>query len=181
MAKKKAKRKAPAGTERKSLPSSALSHRSRPETRDRAFQVLGDMRRDPSLTFTRAARSRKIDPRSVRALISSAFRRDSSGRIKARFSDRYRKTLHIPSDKPEIRIPVPTKHSRERRLIGRWLDALNAAGKGDFTKLREFPRDQFVGGVLLPTNLLEVQPILRALAEQESPYEGLYRNLARPS
>jgi len=139
------------------------------------------MLRDPALTFTRAARNRGIDPRTVREQIPSGFLKDSSGRIRARTSDRFHQTLHIPSTKPEVRIAVPTKSRRQRQLVGRWMDAINAARRGDFSRLNRFPRGQFVGGVRLPTGLYEVQLILRALAEEEAPFEGLYRSIARPS
>jgi len=148
--------------------------------RDRALKVLADMRRSPSLTLTQAARNREIDPRLVRQKLPTAFRKDSSGRIKAKPSDRYRQTLYIPSTKPDVRIPVATKNSRDRQLVGRWMDALNAAGRGDFSKLKKFPKGQFVGGVRLPTGTYEVQRILDGQAEQEAPYEGLYRGIARP-
>jgi len=150
-------------------------------TRSRAIQVKGDMLRNPSLTLRQAARNRDIDARTVRAHIESALFKDSSGRIKARPSDRFRETLHIPSTQPGIAIPVPTKNRRERQLVGQWMTALNASGRGDFSKIREFPKGQYVGGVHLPTDTHEVQRILNALAEEESPYEGLYRTLARPS
>lgn len=151
------------------------------DTHSRSLQVLGDMRRDPSLTLSQAARNREIDPRLVLKKLPSAFRKDSSGRVKARPSDRYRQTLYIPSTTPDVRIPVSTKNSRERQLVGRWRAALNAAQHGDFSKLKKFPKGQFVGGVRLPTGIYEVQHILEAEAEQETPYEGLYRSIARPS
>ncbi len=154
---------------------------SKPVIRRRALQVLGDMRRDPSLTLTQAARNREVDPRSVRKQLPSAFLTDSSGRIRARESDRYRQTLHIPSSRPGVLIPVPTKNSRERQLLGQWMDAINAAGRRDFSKITKFPRRQIVGGVRLATGPRTVQRILNALAEQEEPFEGLYRSLARPS
>lgn len=150
-------------------------------TRSRALKALADMRRDPSLTFTQAARNREIDPRSVRRHIASAFYKDSSGRIKPRASDRFRQILYIPSTKPGVRIAVPTKNSRERRLVGRWMDALNAAGRGDFSKLKHFPRGRLVGGVRLSTGTDQVQRILNALVEEVTPFEGLYRSIARPS
>ena len=61
------------------------------------------------------------------------------------------------------------------------MDALNTAGRGDFSKIRKFPEGKSVGGVRLATNDHEIQLILDAMAEEESPFEGLYRNLARPS
>ena len=146
-----------------------------------ALNVLADMRRNPSLTLTQAARTREVDPRSVQKHVGSALRKDSSGRIRARASDRFRQTLYIPSSKPGVSIPVPTRNSRERQLVGRWMAAINAAGRGDFSKLKRFPHAQLVGGVRLPTGTHEVQRILRALAEEEAPFEGLYGSLAQPS
>jgi len=151
------------------------------DTRDRALHVLADMHRNPSLTFTQAARNRDIDPRAARKQLGSALRKDSSGRIRAAASDRFHKTLHIPSKKPGVRISISTKNLRERQLVGRWMAALNAAGRGDWSKLKKFPRGQVVGGVRFPTGTHEVQLILNALAEEEAPFEGLYRSIARPS
>lgn len=139
------------------------------------------MRRNPGLTFTKAARDRGIDPRSVRKHIPSVFKKDSSGRIKVRNTDRIRQTLYIPTAKPGIQKAVQTKSSRERRLVGRWLAAVNSAGRGDYSKLKRFPKKQSVGGTRLPTGTKEIQRILNALAEEESPFEGLYRSVARPS
>jgi hypothetical protein len=109
------------------------------------------------------------------------LRKNSSGRIKARPSDRFRVTLYIPSTKPGERIPVRTKNNRERQLLGQWQKAVNAAGKGDYSLIREFQSGQMVDGVLLPTGPYQIQKILEAAVESESPYEALYRTLARPS
>lgn len=149
--------------------------------KDKAFHVLSDMRRNPELRFTQAARNREIDPRIVRKLLPSAFQKDSSGRVRARTSDRYRQTLYIPGPKPNLKIEVQTKSSKERQIIGCWMDALNAAGRGDFSKMKKFPRKQVIGGVRLKTGTQEIQRILAAMAEEEAPYEGLYRSIARPS
>ena len=150
-------------------------------TRARCLQVKGDMLRNPALTFTQAARNRNVDPRSVLKHFRSGFYKDSSGRIKARPSDRSRQTLYTPSTKPGVSIPVPTRGRPQRLLVGRWMAAINAARSGDFSELKKFTRGQFVGGVRLPTGTHEVQLILNARAEEEAPYEGLYRSIARPS
>ncbi|MGI9101075.1 MAG: hypothetical protein ACR2IF_01405 [Terriglobales bacterium] len=139
------------------------------------------MRRYPSLTLTQAARSREVDPRSVRKQLPSAFIKDSSGRIRPRATDRYRQTLHIPTKKPGVLAPVVTRNSRQRRLLGQWMDAINAAGRGDFSKMKKFPRGQSVGGVRLVTGPRAIQRILNALAEKDEPFEGLYRSMAKPS
>jgi hypothetical protein len=139
------------------------------------------MLRNPSLTFARAIRKRKIDRRTVLHHFGSDFEKDSSGRLKARSIGRKRQTLYIPGFEPGQEIPIPTKDGRERRLVGRWMKALNAAGRGDFSQMDKFPRNKSIGGVRLPTNRNEVQRILMALAQRESPFERLYRTLARPS
>jgi hypothetical protein len=59
--------------------------------------------------------------------------------------------------------------------------ALNAAGSGDFSKINKFPKNKRIGGVLLPTKRAEIQQILVSLAEQESPFEGLYLTIVRRS
>jgi hypothetical protein len=149
--------------------------------RGRSFQVLRDMGRNPSLTLTQGARNRNVDSRTVQKHVGAAFQRDSSGRIRVRPTDRLRQTLYIPGAKPGEKIAVPTTNSTERRLLGRWMAALNNAGRGDFSKMDKVPRNQTIGGVRLATSRNEVQRILEALAEKESPFEGLYRTLARPS
>jgi hypothetical protein len=153
----------------------------RSSTYNRSSQVHQDMRRNPSLSFAQALRKRKIDGRTVLHHFGSEFEKDSSGRIKARPKGRKRQTLYIPGFEPGQQIPVPTKNASERRVLGRWMAALNAAGRGNFSKMDKFPRNKSIGGVRLPTNRNEVQRILRALAEKEYPFEGLYRTLARPS
>ncbi len=149
--------------------------------RERAAQVRRDMLRNPRLSLTRASRNRKVDPRTVRKYFVGALQRNSSGRIKVRPDDRLRQTLYIPGPEPGEEIPVPTSSSYERRLVGKWMAALNFAGRGDFSRIRTFPSGQTIGGVTLPTSDHEIQRILDALAEAEAPFEGLYRTVAGPS
>jgi hypothetical protein len=149
--------------------------------RARSLQVLSDLRRDPSLTFSQAAENRDVGRGTVRKYISAALRRDDSGRVKARLNDRIRETMFIPGTKPDEPIPVHTKSSQERKLVGQWHTALNAAARGDFSLIRNFPRGQMVGGVLLPTGPYQIQKILAAQAEAETKLEGPYRTLARPA
>jgi hypothetical protein len=165
-------------SKKKSFPK---NHHRKTSTYNRASKVHQDMLRNRSLSFARAARKRKIDGRTVLYHFGSDFEKDSSGRIKARSIGRRRQTLFIPGPETGQEIPVPTKNASERRVVGRWMAALNAAGRDDFSQMDRFPRNKSVGGVRLPTNRNEVQRILKALAEKESPFEGLYRTLARPS
>lgn len=120
-----------------------MSHRvSKPQTkrearaRRRSSHVYQDMLRKPTLSFTQAAQKRKVDRRTVLHHYGSDFEKDSSGRIKARSLDRRRQTLFIPGSEPGVDIPVPTKNASERRFVGRWMKALNAARRGDFSETR---------------------------------------------
>jgi len=157
------------------------SRRGSSAFKKRARQVQTDMLQDPSLPFTRAARKRRIDPRTVLNHLPSGFRKNSSGRIIARSVTGRRKLLYVPWFEPGEVMPVPTKSKAERLLVGRWMAALNAARGGNFSKIDAFPKNKRIGGVLLPTKHAEVQRILVSLSEQESPFEGLYRTIVRRS
>jgi hypothetical protein len=139
------------------------------------------MLKDPSLSLTRASRRRQIDPRTARNYKPRWFRKDPSGRIRAYAVPRRQKILYIPWFEPGEVMPVPTKNKEERLVLGRWMAALNAAKHGDFSQIDKFPKNKRIGGVLLPTKHADIQRILRSLAEQESPFEGLYRTIVRRS
>jgi hypothetical protein len=136
---------------------------------------------DPSLSFTAAARKWRVDPRWLQKHYGSEFEKNSSGRIRAKVRNPRHKTLYKPTATPGMAIPLVTRSKRERLLLGEWMAALNKAGKGDWSRMREFPKDKRIGGVPLETDPNEVQEILEALADEESPFEALYRAVARPS
>jgi hypothetical protein len=151
-----------------------LSTSSR-SARIKALHVLSDLRRDTNLSFTQAAKNRGISPRSVRKQIGSQLRQERpGGRIRVTTSDRIRVTMQIPSTRPDVLIPIHTKNSKERYLVGEWIAAIKEAGRGDFARLNRFPRGTFIDGVRLPTGRYEVQKILEALETSESPFDRLY-------
>src|SRR5215468_4398598 len=151
-----------------------LSKRSQ-FTRAKALHVLSDLRRDPKLTLSQAAKNREISPRSIWKHIGSQLERKGSGRrIGVTTSDRLRATLHIPSTKPDVLIPIHTKSSKERYLVGEWFASIIEAGRGDFSRLNQFPKGIYIDGVRLPTGAYEVQKILDAMENSESPFERLY-------
>jgi hypothetical protein len=162
---------------RKTSPKKTRSFKSSTEKRVR--QVRQDMRKDPSLSFARASRSRGIDPRTVLKHGPNGFRKDASGRIRAYAVPGRQKILYIPWFEPGEVKPIPTKSKAERLLVGRWMAALNSAGHNNWSKMNNFPRGKRVGGVLLPTNPAQIQQILKSLADRESPFEGLYRTIVR--
>ena len=142
---------------------------------------MADMAADSSLAFTPTAHKRGLDPRWVLREFGSQLEKDSSGRIRAKVRSRRRKTLYIPTATPDVRTPVATRNQRERKKVGKWMAAINAARGGNFSKMKKLPRRLVIGGVRLETSPKKVQEILVAMAEQESPFEGLYRAMGRPS
>ena|SRR5215469_175840 len=151
-----------------------LSERSQ-STRAKALHVLSDLRRDPKLTLTQAARNREVSLRSIRKYVESQLRQERpAGRIRVTTSDRLRATLHIPSTKPDVLIPIHTRSSKERYLVGEWFAAIKEAGRGDVARLNRFPKGTYIDGVRLPTGVYEVQKILEAMETSESPFEQLY-------
>jgi hypothetical protein len=143
--------------------------------RIKALHVLSDMRRDPNLTFSQATKNRGISTRSVRKQIRSQLKqKHPGGRIRATSSDRLSATLHIPSTKPDVLIPIHTKSSKHRSLVGEWFASVKEAGGGDFSRLSRFPKGTYIDGVRLPTGAYEVQRILEAMETSESPFERLY-------
>jgi len=83
-------------------------------------------------------------------------------------------TLQIPSTQPDVLIPLHTKSSKERYLVGEWFASINEAARGDFERLNRFPHGIVIDGVQLPTEIHEVQQILEAMESAESPFERLY-------
>jgi hypothetical protein len=143
--------------------------------RIKALHVLSDLRRDPNLSFTQAAKNREISTRSVREEIRSQLKQERPrGRIRVTASDRIRETLHIPSTKPDVLIPIHTKSSKERYLVGEWFASIVEAGRDDFSRLNRFPKGTYIDGVRLPTGAYEVQNILEAMETSEIPFERLY-------
>jgi len=158
---------------------SKLRKLTREQRLERGERVLATMLHDPSLSFTATARKHKVDPRWVLKHLGWKFRKDSSGRIRAKVRNSRYKTLYKPTSTPGVSVPVVTKNKGERQQLGQWMAALNAARSNHWSRMARFPKGQYIGGVLLETDPKEVQEILLALAEQESPFEGLYRTIVR--
>jgi hypothetical protein len=133
------------------------------------------LRRDPELTLTQAAKNREVSPRSIRKYIESQLRQERpGGRLRVTKSDSLRATLHIPSTKPDVLIPIHTRSSKERYLVGEWFASIKEAGRGDFARLKRFPKGTYIDRVRLRTGSYEVQKILEAMETSESLFERLY-------
>lgn len=151
-----------------------LSRRSQ-STRAKTLHVLSDLRRDPKLNSTQAAKNREVSLHSMWKHVGSELKQERpGGRIRVTASDRLRATLHIPTKKPDVLVPIHTKGSKERYLVGEWFASIKEAGRGEFSRLNRFPKGTYIDGVRLPTGRNEVQKILEALENSESPFERLY-------
>jgi len=154
--------------------SKRLSHRGQAE-RTKALHVLSDLRRDPNLALTQAAKNREISLDAIRKYIGPQLIQERpGGRIRVTQSDRLQAALQIPSDKPDVLVPIHTRSSKERYLVGEWFASINEASRGDFTRLKQFPKDIVIDGVRLPTEPHDVQRILEAMEAAEQPFEHLY-------
>jgi hypothetical protein len=134
------------------------------------------VRRDSMNAARSAGPSLSLYPSQTDAL-GSCTKEDrccSGGKLRVTSSDRLRATLHIPSTKPDVLIPIHTKSSRERYLVGEWFASIVEAGRGDFSRLNQFPKGIYIDGVRLPTGAYEVHKILEAMENSESPFERLY-------
>jgi hypothetical protein len=103
-----------------------------------------------------------------------AFFRDERGRLQVHRYDPYTRRLRIPTTKPgEFRL-LRARGSRKASLVGTWLNALKAAGHGDFSRIDAFPRNVFIDNVRLATSHYEVSRIVAAAAESHQPFEDIY-------
>jgi hypothetical protein len=109
-----------------------------------------------------------------------AFFRDSGGQLQVAGYDRYVKRLPLPTTQPGKVEIVRARGSHERSLCGRWLNALQAAGKGDFGPIDAFPKNVFIDGYRLATGHYEVQRIVEAFAESDRAFDELYALAGAP-
>jgi len=135
--------------------------------------------RGEKLSFTQAAHDRHVSPSSRHNYVTGLFYRDAHGRIQPRKSDSYTQRFTVPSTKPDVFVSITAKGKEERVLVAHWLDAIKAARGGDFSLIRDFPNNVFIDGRRLPTAPYEVQRILEALEQSETPLEQQYYGGAR--
>jgi hypothetical protein len=126
------------------------------------------------MSLPHAEKDAGIKAERAKYYLPKAFYVDSRGHFYPRGYDRYVQPLQLSTAQPgELRI-VRTRGSHQRSLAGQWENALKAAGNGDFGPIDAFPKDVFIDGYHLATDHDEVQRILEAQAESDSPLEELY-------
>jgi hypothetical protein len=130
--------------------------------RDRALHVLSAMRRDPSLSLSRAAKLQGVKPVTVKKYFSSSLTR-SHGKFRATKSDRYSATLYVPGILGNS-VPVSTRSSKERTQVSRYLRDLGRYLRGDRNALSVW-HGKTIAGVELVTAGRTIKAIEPALPD----------------
>lgn len=87
--------------------------------------------------LSRIARALGLDPKAVRQLIPSAFRKDRRGRVIATKRDSYLRVLTIPGSKGTREVAV--KDSRTASVLAKYADAVRSyVRRGDPSPLKDF-------------------------------------------
>jgi predicted DNA-binding protein (UPF0251 family) len=142
------------------------------ERRIAEFELLR-LKRE-GLTWKDAENQAGVTRRAAERDLPRAFFHDERGRLRVHRYDPYTRRLRIPTTKPgEFRL-LRARGSRKSSLVGKWLNAIKAAGHLDFSLIDALPRKVFVDGIRLATSHYEVSRIAAAAAESDEPFEDIY-------
>ena len=120
------------------------------------------MRRDPSLSLSRAAKLQGVKPVTVKKYFSSSLKR-SHGKFRATKSDRYSATLYVPGTLGNS-VPVNTRSSKERTQVSQYLRDLGRYLRGNRNVLSGW-HDKKIAGVELVTDARTIKAIEPALSD----------------
>jgi len=137
-----------------------------------AFEIVRSRRTGD--TWEEAERLSGIDRETAETLLPSTFFRDEHGRLQVRAFDRYTRILKIPTVHPGEFRWLRARGSRQASLVGKWNNAVKAAGRGEFSLIDAFPRNVSIDGVRLATSHREVSRIAAAVADSDQPFEDIY-------
>jgi lipoate-protein ligase A len=128
--------------------------------RDRALHVLAAMRRDSSLSLSRAAKAEGVKPETVKKNFPLALRK-SGGKFVVTKSDRYQATLYLP-DASGNSVPLNTRSSRERKHAGQYLRDLGRYQRGQKDALAKWHGKKIAGVDLVTAGrtIVRIEPAL---------------------
>jgi hypothetical protein len=130
--------------------------------REHALHVLAAMRRNPSLSLSRAAELEGVKPETVKKNFPLALGK-SGGKFRATKTDRYRATLYLP-DAHGNSVPLQTRSSRERQQASQYLRDLGRYLRGQKNALAKW-HGKKIAGVELVTAGRTIVAIEPALSE----------------
>jgi hypothetical protein len=157
--KRAARKKHRQGGNSRSLAKRKLTQQSE-VARDRALHVVAAMRRDPSLSLSRAAKLEGVKPETVKKHFSSSLRM-RAGKFTVMKSDRHGATLYLP-DAHGNPVPLRTRSSKERKEASSYLRDLGRYLRGQKNALAKW-HGKKIGGVDLVTagrTIVAMEPAL---------------------
>jgi hypothetical protein len=130
------------------------------KTRAGVFGAHSDMMRDPSLSGSKAASNNGVTVGDFWKYIPKAFKKDSSGRIRA-VADRYLRRMEIPG--PDGPIVIKIRGYKAKTEVARFRNDVFSFLGGDESALNKWK------GVTIQGHELLTDPdIIRLLGEQEN-------------
>jgi hypothetical protein len=118
--------------------------------RDRALHALAAMRRDPSLSLTRAAKMQGVKRETIKRHFPSALNR-ANGKFRATETDHYAATLYVP-DAQGNPVPVNTKNSKQRAQVSAFLRDVGRFYRGDLAALDRWQGKRIAGVELITSS-----------------------------
>lgn len=159
MAKRTVRRKQRRSGRPRNLSTSSLPERSQ-FARDRALHALAEMRRDPNLSLTHAARLQGVKRETVKKYFPSALKQ-ANGKFRVKKSDRYSATLYVP-DAQGNAVAVKTRSSKEREQLGQYLRDLGRYLRGKRDALAPWHGKRIAGVELVTAGrtIVAIEPAL---------------------
>lgn len=130
--------------------------------RENSLHALADMRRNPNLSASRAARAHGVKLQTIKKHYPSALRK-SRGKLRVTRSDRFRHTLNLPDAQGKAQ-PFSTRSSAERTQASRYLRDLGRYLRGNRHALDPW-RGKSIAGFELVTDAQTIESIEPALSD----------------
>jgi hypothetical protein len=119
------------------------------QARTNALHVLSEMRRNPKLKLSAAARSFGVKPSVVKKYFRSSLEK-VNGHWRVHKSDRFRETMYLP-DREGNSVPVSTRSSKERKKVSKVLRDIGRFYRGDKRAMNKW-RGKRIAGVEVITD-----------------------------
>jgi hypothetical protein len=113
------------------------------EAKTKALHVLSEMRRNPNVRLSAAARSFGVKPSVVKKHFGSSLYK-VNGHWRVRKSDRFREIMYVPDARGNP-VPVHTRSSKERTKVSAYLRDIGRFFRGDKHAMAKWHGDSIAG------------------------------------
>ena len=146
--------------------------RTNPEARERALEALNRMRAD-GLSLTRAARTSRTTPQTVRNYVGRALTRSAGGRYAPTPSDRFTRRVWLLTARGKVEIAV--RGSRPASRVARHMAAVDRyLREGRTDALRGFEGETIRAGRVVHAFVTDPVALDRLAFAGEVSFERLY-------